>query len=211
MSATAKYYSTCEECPLNIFMKCLETEDPRHLIIQGAPEAGELSMAWASLYAEFIDLSEDSEQMYLLHLQRTIKLLALEIYEAGGVAYFLQPQMLPFCEHRFPELLNILKEYDYPHEFTAGSEEYMNALEAIDNRLASTSLQLNMKIKELNAYAAERGLDSFDKNYFHRQLARLARFQGVAIIKPKDITVFEFVILDKEYQQANTKIENEEI
>ena len=209
MSTANKYYSTCEECPLSVFIKCLETEDLSKLIIQGKPDPVDLAMAWANLFAEFIDLSQDGEQMYVLHLQRNIKLVGMEIYEIETVLYFIQPVMLPFTQDRLNELLAILKDYDYPHEFDVTSPDYLQSLQTIENRLASRRLQFNMMVKEFNDYAEERGLDSFDANYFTRQLARLSKFQGYNL-RAKDITVLEFIVIDQEYQRVNTKIENEE-
>jgi hypothetical protein len=199
-----KYYHTCEECPLSVFILCLEKEDPQYLVIEGPVPAEDLSIAWANLFAEFMDLTEDNEQMYILHLQREVNLLAQEIYEVDTVLYFLQPVMLFASEgENRHELLNVLKRYDYPYEMDFKDIGYVAVLENITNRISSKRLQFEMKAKELVDYAKEKSLDSFDKNYFYRQLSRLAKFQRVAVIRPKDITVLEFVILDKEYQKAN--------
>jgi hypothetical protein len=209
MNENQKYYSTCEDCPLSVFMLCLKHDNSKYLHIKGTVNSEELTLAWANLFSEFIDLSQDNEQMYILHLQREIQLLSVEITEVETTVYFLQPACLFLSGDSEREVLvNVLREYDYPCEFDFTDPNYPDRLEVVMNLLSSKKLKFQMKAKELNDYIEERGSDSFDENYFYRQLSRLAKFQRVAVIRPKDITVLEFIILDKEYQQANTKIEN---
>lgn len=204
-----KFYKSCSETPLSVFIECLVEGNLKALIISGEPTSEQLAMAWAELFSEFTDLNADNEQMYVLTLQGEITLIHEEIAEVEGVLYFLSPEMLPFSITMKDELLNVLHKYDYPHEIDVSEPGYVEQLEIIANRLCPIKLKLQMKMRELSEYNQEKKNDSIDKQYFSRMLVRLSKFQGFNI-RAKDITVEEFVMICKEYNSYYKKQEEPE-
>lgn len=208
--ANKKYYSKCEDCPLNVFIECLVEGNLKSLIISGEPTSEELAIAWAEIYSEYCDLNADNEQMYILTLQKEIILLNHEITEVETVIYFLSPVMLPYSKDKKSELLSIIQKYDYDFKLDESALDYTEQLEVIVNSLAPKKLQLLMKTRELDTYVAEKQNDSIDKNYFKKWLRILATFQKCVIIRPKDITVEDFVLMIKEFYDYHTQKENVE-
>lgn len=203
MSHEKRYYETCEECPLSVFEKCLIHGNLKSLIISGEPSPEELAMVWANLYAEFTDLNQDGEQLYILKLRCDVQLLSTEIYEVDTILYFLQPAMLPFSIKKKDELLGILNDYDLPTVINF-SEDYSDKLQMIDNRMAVKRMQLANKEGELISYLKERENESVDKHYFRRMLRRLSQFRGHQI-SINNITVLDFVLDMNDYLNQNSK------
>ena len=56
-------------------------------------------------------------------------------------------------------------------------------------------------MKEYESYVEAHKNDEVTEKYFTTWLLRLAKYQGVAIIRAKDITVAEFVALLQDYLQ----------
>ena len=182
--------------PLSVFRRCLK-EDLSGLVLRGNPSPEEIAIAWASIYAQFIDLNSDNDNLYILQLQVDITLLKGHIDEVETALYFLK-------DTYHEGLTGILLSNGYNPPSREAFEEsdktrYQNQLAIIQNRLARKNLDLQTKQKEYEEYMASKSEDDVEDKYFTKTLLRLAKYQGVAIIKDTAISVEEFVLLLKDY------------
>lgn len=169
--------------PLNLFIKCIVSGDLSALVISGTPKTEDIAAAWAGIYSKYLDLNYDNEEVYILELQRDIVLLSSHIIEVETCLYFLSS-----VYHE--GLIDILHNNGY----TDTSD-----LAIIQNRLSRKKLDMASKTKEYDDYTKSHENDEVTEKYFITWLFRLAKYQGVAIIRPKDITVQEFVLLMQDY------------
>lgn len=156
------------------------------------PKIEDLAEAWSNIYAEYCDLNEDNQTIYLLHLQREIALLSITLSECEPCLYFLS-----FIYHE--GLVEKLKEYHYDYPFNpADQQQYNNSLEAIYNRLSPLRLKLENAKKEYEQYLKSRITENISEDYFDKMLIRLSRFYRI-LLRAQEITVREFVLMLKEY------------
>lgn len=174
--------------PLNIFIRCLVHSDLSGLVIKGNPTSEQIAIAWAGIYSQYIDLNSENETIYILELQWSIICLTSHISETETCIYFLQ-------DTYHSGLVGILEKNGYKLH-----PEYTNDhLQIIQNKLARKKLELQVKIREYDSYIESHKNDEVSERYFITTLLRLAKYQGVAIIRSKDISVEEFVMLLKDY------------
>lgn len=175
--------------------------DLNALTISGNPALGDLAEAWSNIYAEYLELNNDNETIYLIELQKDIALLYDLLIETESALHFLKMALVPGCGFIYrEELVAILKERDFDFPFDLNDrQQFEQSIEAVDNRLSPLRLQLEMKEKEYNDYMANKGEQTIDKNYFDKMLSRIARFRRVTIIRAFEITVKEFVIMVADY------------
>lgn len=170
--------------PLNLFIRCIIKSDLSALVISGDPKQEDVAQAWASIYNKYLDLNEDTQVMYALQLQKEITLLSSLVTEVETCLFYLSINM--FHEG----LVRILKQNGY---------EYTGDVQIIRNQLAIKRQALESKSKEFKDYLAAHEKDEISETYFTKTLIRLAKYQGVALIRSKDISVEEFVVLMKDY------------
>jgi hypothetical protein len=197
----AEWYRTCSQCPLDKFIRCLVDGDLSALIIRGNPSLPDLAEAWANIYAEYLDLNDDNETAYILLLQRDIALEQLAIIEVSTALNFLATAILDKHEHFFhPSLIDVLRRHDIDFPFDLKNrEEYAQSIEFTLNRINSMQHLLEVKVKELDSYMADKSNNTIDALYFDRTLVRLARFRHCAVIRASEITVKEFVLMLKDF------------
>lgn len=184
--------------PLNLFIRALVHSDLSALVISGHPKSEDLALAWASIYNQYLDLSAESETMYILQIRREITLLKSHISETEACVMFLRT-----VYHK--DLVRILNSNGYKDNIPEDDEERISVLVTIENKLPQKKLALAGRQKEYDDYLEAHKNDEVTEAYFTRTLIRLAKYQGVAIIRAKDITVMEFIELMKEYvEYVNT-------
>lgn len=183
--------------PLSLFIKCIVHSQLDCLIIKGKPKSEEIALAWAGIYSKYIDLNFENEVIYALQLQVEITLLISHISQTESCIYFLYN----FYHEGLIEVLK-LNGYKRPTNFE-DKENWYKQLEVIQNKLARKKLALDGKIKEYEVYIKDKINNEISEQYFTTILLRLAKYQGVALIRAKDITVQEFVILLKDYLEYN--------
>jgi Zn-dependent M32 family carboxypeptidase len=179
-------YTSCDDLPLNLFIRCVVDHDLQALIIYGDPSVEDVAEAWANIYAEYLDLNEDNEGKYLLNLQKEIWLLNQNIIEVKSVV-----QLLRLMYHE--ELVAILryKNYDQALDFE-DRDAYVRDLMVIENSLAAEILQKEIKEQEVTDYVRSRGNDTLERKYFNKMLIRISKHMGYGV-KAKETTVTEFV------------------
>lgn len=197
----AALFQNCDQLFLDRFKRCLIEGDLSALIISGNPSFGDLAEAWGNIYAEYLDLNNDNETIYLLQLQKEISLLTELQIEVETALYFLSMAILPGMDYIYrEELANVLKEREFDFLFDlTNPNQYRQSLEAVDNRLSPVRLRLEMHKKEYRDYLASKGDQTIDATYFDKMLTRLARFRHIAVIRASEITVKEFVMMVQDY------------
>lgn len=179
--------------PLHNFIRCLVYDDYSSLLIKGKATQEQLQAAWKIIDSKYIDLNYENENVYILELRRSISLLVSHISETEDSIFFLRV--------RYHEgLVRILKSNGYRDKFESEvPDEYEHILASIEARLGLKKQALESKKKEFNDYIKEHKGDEIKESYFTKWLVRLAKFQGVAVIRSKEISAMEFVMLLKEF------------
>lgn len=195
-SQPTELYLRCDQLPLNIFIDCLIDNNLSGIVISGNPSEKQLSSAWEDIYIEYIDLNQSTESLYSIRIQAEVSLLSDEINRVEEILYLLSPQMLPFCNGREGELVQILREYGYKQtiDFTT---DYSKALIAIRGRLNPKKLRLDSRLNEMGEYVKSKASGKASRAVFDTNLIRMSRFQGYPI-RAKDITVSEYVMIFKD-------------
>lgn len=182
--------------PLDRFIKCIVQGDLTALIISGKHSGEKLALAWGIIYNKYLDANYENDTIYPLQLKKEITLLDCYITDVELCLFFIY-NLYPIRHEGLEECLkNLGHKLKAPY---SDATSLNNALFIIRNRLGRKKLDLTTKIKELNLYIEAHKNDEVTDKYFTSILSRLAKYQGVAIIKSKDITVQEFITLLTEY------------
>lgn len=188
----SKYYQDLS-LPLYNFIQCLVKGNLNALVIKGRPRQEDLAEAWAMIYSQYIDANAENDKIYSLELRREITLLRSHVNETETCMLYLRVGF-------YPDLVRILRNNGYRDKFESQvPEEYERVLVVIESKLAMKKLALAGKEKEYKQYMSDKENDTIDEKYFSVWLLRLAKYQGVGILRAKDITVSEFVLLLKDY------------
>jgi hypothetical protein len=194
-------YLRCNQLPLDRFIDVLIHNNLHALVISGKPRIEDLAEAWGNLWAEYIDLNEDAESLYILILQKEIALLRETVSEIETGLRILHvmydKRVVKIIEDNGIDLKLNLKN----------QSEYFKGLERASQRTGFMKTQLRIKQKELNEYLAGKEGEEMNEKYFRRWLSRLSKFMGIRL-RAKDITVAEFVTDMKEcleYHNSHNK------
>jgi hypothetical protein len=202
----ANLYHICSQLPLDRFIDILVNKNLRALVISGRPALEDIAEAWANIYAEYIDLNEDAESLYILILEKEIAVLQTVINEIETGLRILHvmydKRVVKIVEDNGIDMNLNLKN----------QSEYFKGLESAKRRMGFMKTQLRMKEKELAEYLAGKEGEEVNEKYFRRWLIRLSRFMGYHL-RAKDITVADFVDAMKEcleyHNTNNKKLEHE--
>lgn len=187
--------------PLNLFIKCIIDGDLTCLIIRGQHSGDKLALAWGKIYNLYLDSNYENDVLYPLQLKKEIVLLDSHITEVELCIYFLER-----IYHQ--GLVDILQRNGYKINSSFNDKKnWIKSLTGIRNRLSRKKLDLATKLRELELYVKAHENDEITEKYFVQLLSRLAKYQGVAIIRTKDITVHEFVTLLHEYLNYYKRLE----
>lgn len=199
-SQPAVLYRRCDHLPLDRFIRCICESDLTALIISGDPKSEELAIAWGEIFYEYVELSGSSETIYLYNLQKEISLLSDEVMNVETCMYFLSPEMIGFSWDRKEELVEILRSYGYKVtiDFTT---DYSGVFAIINSKLVPKKQKLEGKKNELAKYLESKQGQTITQEHFDSWMIRLWKMQGGNIIRAKDITVKEYVLLIKEYNK----------
>lgn len=176
--------------PLSLFIRCIIDSDLTALIIKGKPEQNDLVLAWTSIYKQYIDLNYENESVYIVNLEREIALLKTLVSEVETALYFLAITYHEGC-------IRVLKENGFKDVITEENKD--EVLPVMQNKLTFKKLTLASKEQEHKDYVAAHAGEEISESYFIKTLMRIAKFQGVSIIRTKDINVKEYIIYIKEY------------
>lgn len=175
--------------PLSVFIRCIVHSDLSGLALKGDPTPEATAIAWANIYSQYVDANHENESCYILQLQADITLLTSHVSEVETCLYFL-------IDTFHEGLCDILLANGYQPPTEAGDAA---TLERIYNQLSMRKMSLAVKKSEYDSYVEAHKADEITTKYFTTTLLRLAKYQGVAIIRSREITVAEFVALLQDY------------
>jgi len=172
-------------------------------LIEGNPTEAEIVEAWSNIYAEWLDINENNEGIYLLQLQKEILLLSTYLIEVESCVY-----ILGMVYHH--DLVAMLRDHGFDQTLdTENNEEYYANLKMISDSLAFSRMNLEIKEKEFNDYMSAKKQDTINPEYFDIWLVRISKFLQGGLIRANTITVKEFVIIMKEFlNQMKSKKKN---
>jgi hypothetical protein len=199
--------SSASDCTIKVFIKCKFDKDLSALAISGIPSAEELTNAWETINAEFVDLS--GIDIPELDLMRTIHELKCRV-EASKCFFQLQHiWLLHFNEPPQPAItaMDELKKYGYRLEWTGDKKVFKRQLAKYELKEKKNEVKLIEKEKELdNFHAAEEQAETNpavkktirnSRTEFIKLLTELQKF-GYPINR-EVTTVEELAIMYKEY------------
>ena len=187
-----------EDLRLDKFIDCLCDQRLTVLIVSGNPSGIDLMECWSNLYAQYLDILDDAETLYALHLQRDAELLNYKITTTEAIVKVLE---FFHVEH----LVGTLKGFGFSViNLKQGHSGYAHALNRITAKLAPMKLRLKEKTQELTDYYRDQKMDTVSRQFFTRQLQRLSKFQGYPI-RPQKTMVPEYIAILKDYLAQNFK------
>jgi hypothetical protein len=197
-TTTYKLITRIEDLRLDKFIDCMCDQSLSVLVISGTPAPADLLEAWSNLYSQYLDILDDSETLYMLHLQRDVELLQFKIVTTEAII-----RVLDFFH--VEQLVDQLKGFGWNcSKLTMGNPGYTQALKVILSKLAPLKLNLKSKTDELIDYYKDKTQDTISRQFFAKQLSRLSKYQGYPI-RPKQTMVPEYVAVLKDYLNINTK------
>lgn len=190
----AGLYPTCDELPFDRFIQCSVHGNYEALIKSGTHSHADLVELWSNIQLEYIDRIEEQETLYMVKLERDIRVLHHQISTVETTCYLLSiihDARLVQC------LVDLGYNYDFDPE---DPKKNSNSLGAIKNRLAPLKLKYQVKCIEYEELNRNKSVgEKPSEKFFKMMLVRLAKFMGVALIRAKDITTGEYCDLFREY------------
>jgi len=187
-------YLTCNELPLDRFIRCVCNEEYSQLVRTGTAPEHVLSQAWEKIYMEYVELDGSTNTLYLNQVRRDMMLLSSKIDRVITIVNMLSvaPNQDLIAELR--------KGFLFPYKYSfLDQHQYHKDLAGTIYRLAPWRLEYSKLEKELAGLleANDEGA-KVDRSYFDNVLARLSRYNRYEILA-NSITVAAFVTKLKHY------------
>lgn len=195
-----KLYDDIFELPFSIFIDIVCNEDYQLLVINGKADHEQQLDTWQKIYSQYLDLLEDSETIYILEQTSDLSLLAQKINEIEFSLYFLSANY-------DSRLVNIIRKNGISVNLNAEDQQnYLTEIKRIKGRLAPLKFQLQELSSEVASYhRSNRDTYVAERKSFYLILQKLARYQKVAVINPKEISTGQYVIMLKDYIQFQSR------
>jgi hypothetical protein len=211
-SQPVAYYLSCNQLPLDRFIRVMIDGDLSALIISGKPTDGQLAEAWANMYIEYLELNKSNDTAYINNIERDISLLADELNRVSDALVFLySPAITHIDQDVLQSFSKTLSKYGYKIDFSVDSKTYLKQLKVIENRKSSRELEYTRKMAEYNEYMKDKENMTIDRSYFNRMLNRLGKHYN-CFIEDSKITVARFVDMIQQYfsdlQQKQQRMED---
>jgi hypothetical protein len=198
-----KYYTSCEDLPLNLYITCQVDNDLSALVIEGAPSEEELKSAWENITEEYYDLAGESLDTYTLGLYFEVQAMNVKIEVIEQCLSVLKKY---YC----PDLVEILKQHGYPLKEDETNDQYISALEKIQKRSKVLLIQLQDKFSHLEKIkSSKKKGDKITRKYYGKLLAHLSKFFQFQISSTK-VTVSEYAAYLNEYITASEQVKTVE-
>lgn len=200
----SRLYTSCEKCPLDVFLDCLFDKEYSRLIIEGYAPDEALVNTWQNLYAEYCQLTQNeglSEHLEALQeCNGTMGLITLidGIIMALDSFYYSQ------------ELVDILEALGLKPNISIDDteEQRRNKLHRVAVRAKKLVAKYNAEKERLDAIEKENTAKSGSRADYDELLASISKEQGYHV-KATDITVAQFVrMTDRLKRQMQQKLMN---
>lgn len=198
-----KYYSSCEDLPLNLYIRCQVDNDLTALVIEGNPEEAELLDAWGKITEEYYERADEALDTHSVGLYMEVQSLTIKIE-------VIQESISVLKKYYCPELIDILKGHGFEIKGDETSEEYISRLEKVSKRSKSLLLTLQDKFSQLERLKkSKKEGDKITRKYYGKLLAYLSKFVEYRIDK-NVTTVNEFADILNMYIVSSEQIKEME-
>lgn len=188
-------YRTCDELPLDRFIRCLCNEEYSQLVRTGTAPEHVLLQTREKIYSEYVELDGSTQTLYFNQLRRDLMLIGGKIDRVITIVNVLA--MAPN-----DQLITELRELRFPFKYDIKNPvRYQKDLAGTIHRLAPWRLEYAKLEKELDALikSNEEGA-KVDRSYFDNALARLSKYNRYQV-RAGNLTVIEFLTMLKQYLQ----------
>ncbi|MDN3658926.1 hypothetical protein QWZ08_25000 [Ferruginibacter paludis] len=187
----ARYYKSCSELPLDLFIM-LFNGCYNVLIISGKPTKQQIEQASLEILKEYNELNANNEMLCLIRMQRDLAFTNDIIINTQHALYLhiMQP-----CKQNIVVLENYGFELTYPVD---NPDTSIAQIRTILSELSILIESHKLMEKEFQEFCASSKDDKVDAKYFMRMLTRLSKHRG-KIIASSDITVRQFCMMLEEY------------
>lgn len=197
-ATTYKLIESIEDLRLDQFIDCICDQKLNVLVIEGQPSDVDLLECWANLYSQYLDILDDSETLYMLHLERDVELLRYKIVTAEAIVKVLQKTYVG-------QLVEVLKMLKFSTVgIKQGHSGYNHSLAKVEAKITPLKLKLEQKSGELTEYYKDKGEDKVSRQFFRTQVSRLSKYQGYPL-RPAKTLVPEYVAVLRDYLSLTTK------
>jgi hypothetical protein len=177
-------YTSCLDLPLYNFIQICVTDDLKWLVISGEPD--NLKEVWASILAEFSDMSDSPQLDNVFKLKKKITFLTNKI---DIVNILLNRLSLGGNK----DIVKLLISWGY----SFGSSDIEKDIERARKQLNNDTAKLRMAIADY-AEATKGSNETSTLQDWEDELFQLSKFSGFAINK-KQTTVSEYAALKKAF------------
>lgn len=179
-----KRYTSCSEMPLYNFIKVIVTNELKWVSAYGFHTREQLEKSWEAIFEEYMTLSKDTSQNYLLSLIKEITFLTYKL----NIIQVIVDELAKGHDEKFVKLLQGL---GFRFKFDPdNAEQYAKDLKLT----VSQSKAMLIKIKDSEHKLSEMKKENkpVNEGEYDIFLSELSKFQGYRI-DPKVFTVSEFV------------------
>lgn len=195
-----RLFTRCSQTPLDVFIDALVNKNLDRLVIYGKATQKQISDAWELLFTEYCEISGSPQYQRLVHLLRTIGSTRAKLLSVRACIAVLS--------HRYSERsVQTLRLFGYKYSFNVNDKiSYANDLKSLEQKIKTSELSLIQTEKEYYELLNE-SENSNDDNYFPQTLIELSKYMGFRI-NPREITVSEFVLMQKRMLKEYEIIKN---
>lgn len=194
----AKLYTTANNTPMSVFIRCLIYGDLKALKkSKGFIKTSKLKSVWSALFNEYLEQSGDTSRVFLLNALKEWAILTNNIK--------LIDDHLQILANGYNEnLASNLKRLGFTIKPIKERDKYIKQIKSINTQAKKLVLQANKIKKDLDQFESEKKTETVTEKDFLELFAILSKNQGY-YLDPKAVTVAEFVVLIKLHQDKNNK------
>jgi hypothetical protein len=185
-------YLTCDELPMYNFIELSVSGDAKWLVKSGTPNTAQ---ALEAIQSEYAELSGDDSQSEILKASINLEYFTnkLRIFTDIVETLRLRP-VLALCD--------VLKEMGFNFDF--------NDLQSDLTRAETQSKQWIVKINHAKHILDSRKNNTSPptKKVWYDRLSHIAKYRQVVSINPRNITVMEYIAMDKDFTDYVNRMNN---
>lgn len=191
-------YTKCSELPLYNFLKAFTEDDLNYLVKAGQPSETALRENWENIYAEYLRLSNDKQQNFIISCLKDISFL-------GNKLATIETIVNALAEYRDQRLVDMLHMLGFKYQYDIfGSERYKLELRLTITESKILIHRLSTRQQELKQLQASDSKSGKKENEYDLLLTELSKFQGYRI-DVYVVTVSEFCAIVNRFKIANTQ------